>query len=99
MRTNPELKAERVVKVWQGLEAEHEKACGYDHEGPRQRIEKELQSLTRDIKADPELGRRVRQLQIELGVSRRLERVLEERDLNRALSLSIDRGRGFGLSL
>jgi len=99
VRTNPELKAERVVKVWQGLEAEHEKACGYDHEGPRQRIEKELQSLTRDIKADPELGRRVRQLQIELGVSRRLERVLEERDLNRALSLSIDRGRGFGLSL
>jgi Ti-type conjugative transfer relaxase TraA len=99
VRTNPQLKAERVVKIWQGLEAEHEKLRGYDDEGPRKRIEKELQSLTRDIKADPELGGRVRKLQIELGVSRRLERVLEERDLNRALSLSIDRGRDFGLSL
>jgi Ti-type conjugative transfer relaxase TraA len=99
VRTNPELKAERVVKIWQGLEAEHEKLRGYDDEGPRKRIEKELQSLTRDIKADPELGQRVRELQIELGVSRRLERVLAERDLNRALSLSIDRGRDFGLSL
>jgi Ti-type conjugative transfer relaxase TraA len=99
VRTNPELKAERVVKIWQGLETEHEKLRGYEHEGPRKRIEKELQSLTRDIKADPELGGRVRQLQIELGISRRLERVLEERDLDRALRLSIDRGRDFGLSL
>jgi uncharacterized membrane-anchored protein YjiN (DUF445 family) len=101
VRTNPELKAERVVKIWQGLESEHEKIRGYDDEGHRKRIEKELQSLTRDIKADPELGRRVREFQIELRVSRRLERVLEERDLNRALSLSIDRGRDrdLGLSL
>jgi hypothetical protein len=33
VRTNPELEAERVVKIWQGLEAEHEKVRGYDHEG------------------------------------------------------------------
>ena len=99
VRTNPQLRAERVVKIWQGLEAEHEKLRGYDDEGPRNRIEKKLQSLTRDIKADPELGRRVRELQVELGISRRLERVLEERDLDRALRLSIDRGRDFGLSL
>jgi hypothetical protein len=99
VRTNPELKAERVVKIWQGLEAEHEKLRGYDEDGPRKRIEKELQSLTRDIKADPELGERVRKLQIELDISRRLERVPEERDLNRALQLSIDRGRDFGLSI
>ena len=53
MRTNPELKAERVVKIWQRLEAEHGKLRGYDEDGPRKRIEKELQSLTRDIKPIP----------------------------------------------
>jgi hypothetical protein len=99
VRTTPQLKAERVVKIWQGLEAEHEKLRGYEREGSRKRIEKELQSLTRDIKTDPELGGRVRRLQIEHGISRRLERVLEERELHRALQLSIDRGRDFGLSL
>jgi len=61
------------VKIWQGLEAEHEKLRGYDDEGPRKRIEKELPSLTRDIKPIRARGR-VRKLQIELGVSRRLER-------------------------
>ncbi len=99
VRTNPELKAERAVKVWQGLEAEHQALKGYEHEGPRKRIEKELQSLTRDIKADPELGGRVLKLQLKFDISRRLQRVLEERDLKRALTLSIDRGRGHGLSL
>jgi len=99
VRTNPELKAERVVKVWQSLEAEHQALKGYEHEGPRKQIEKELQSLTRDIKADPELGGRVLKLQLKLDISRRLQRVLEEQDLTRALTLSIDRGRGHGLSL
>jgi MobA/MobL family len=99
VRTNPELKAERVVKVWQSLEAEHQALKGYSQEGPRQRIENELQSLTREIKADPELGGRVLKLQLSRNISRRLERVLEERDLKRALNLSIDLGRGRGLSL
>jgi Ti-type conjugative transfer relaxase TraA len=99
VRTNPELKAERVVKVWQSLEAEHQALQGYENAGPRKQIENELQSLTRDIKSDPELGRHVRNLQLKLNISRRLERVLEERDLKRALNLSIDLGRGRGLSL
>ncbi len=99
VRTTPELKAERVVKIWQSLEAEHEKVRGYDHEGPRKQVEKEIQSLTREIKADSALNERVRQLQIELGISRRLERVLEERDLNRALDLSIGHGRDHGFEL
>jgi hypothetical protein len=99
VHTTPQLKAERVVKIWQALEADHEKLRGHEHEGSRKRIEKELQSLTRDIKADPELGGRVLKLQLKLDISRRLQRVLEERDLTRALTLSIDRGRGHGLSL
>jgi hypothetical protein len=41
----------------------------------------------------------VLKLQLSLNISRRLERVLEERDLKRALNLSIDLGRGRGLSL
>ena len=88
-----------MVKIWQSLEAEHEKVRGYDQEGPRKRVEKEIQSLTREIKADSALNERVRQLQIELGISRRLERVLEERDLNRALDLSIGHGRDHGFEL
>ncbi len=99
VRTTPQLKAERVVKIWQSLEAEHEKVRGYDHEGPRKQVEKEIQSLTREIKADSALNERVRQLQIELGISRRLERVVEERDLNRALDLSIGHGRDHGFEL
>lgn len=76
-------------------------ACGAvrDLHRHHRRDVREIQSLTRDIKTDPELSGRVRKLQNELGISRRLERVLEERDLDRALSLSIDRGRDFELSL
>ena len=71
----------------------------YD-EGPRKQIEKELQSLTREIKTNPELCRWVLKLRIELDDDpRRLDRVLEERDLDRALQLSIGRGLGRGLSL
>jgi Ti-type conjugative transfer relaxase TraA len=101
VRTTPQLKAERVVKIWQSLEAEHEKLRGSDHEGPRTRVEKEIQLLTREIKTDSALTERVRQLQIELGISRRLERVLQEKNLDRALDLSIGHGRdrGYGLGL
>jgi len=100
VRTDPQLKAGRVLKMWDRLEAEHEKARESYDEGPRKQLEKELQSLTREIKTDPELNRWVLKLQIELeDRSPRLDRVLEERDLNRALRLSIDRGIDHGLSL
>jgi Ti-type conjugative transfer relaxase TraA len=99
VRTNPELKAERVVKVWQGLQTEHEKLRGTEHEGRRKQVEQELQSLTREIKSDAALGGRVRKLQHKLELPRSLEQVLEERNLNRALALSIGRGRGHGLGL
>jgi len=100
VRTDPQLKAGRVLKMWNRLEAEHEKARESDDEGPRKQLEKELQSLTREIKTNPELNRWVLKLRIELeDRSPRLDRVLEERDLDRALRLSINRGRDFGLSL
>jgi Ti-type conjugative transfer relaxase TraA len=100
VRTDPQLKAGRVLKMWDRLEAEHEKAREFDDEGPRKQLEKELQSLTREIKTNPELNRWLLKLRIELDDrSPRLDRVLEERDLNRALRLSIDHDRDFGLSL
>ena len=100
VRTDPELKAGRVLKMWDRLEVEHEKARESYDEGPRKQIEKELKALTREIKTNPELDRSVLKLRIELDdIPRRLDRVLEERDLNRALQLSIGRGLGRGLSL
>jgi hypothetical protein len=56
VRTDPQLKAGRVLKMWDRLEAEHGKARESDDEGPRKQLEKELQSLTREIKTNPELN-------------------------------------------
>ena len=59
-----------------------------------------MRELAREFKLEPQLELAVRQRAQELGLGRdtRLSRVLDERNLERALSIAErDRGRGLGL--
>ena len=91
LRANPEARAQRLVKTWQQLEAQHE---GSGRRDPQQRaqVEAHLKGLVREMKGDKDLQQvlergRTRELTLDLG--RRLQRVVQEQDLERALSLSV----------
>ncbi len=100
VRVVPELHAERVVKMWQGLEAER-KQLRKSHDGPAlEGVKERMQSLTLQIKNDPQLERALKEggqkLGLKLGL--RLGMVLQAPDIKRALSLT-EKDLHRGLSL
>jgi hypothetical protein len=103
VRADPNLKAERLVKVWNGLEAERERLSGYERKSEREQIKARMQALAGELKRDPQLESVLQRRQQELGIARgsRLDRVMREPDIERALALSVrdlGRHRGLGLS-
>jgi hypothetical protein len=100
VRQDPNLKAERLVQVWNGLEARHERLSGYDQAEARGKVEARLKSIAGDLKRDPQLESLMRNRQKELGIDpgSRLDRVMRERDIERAISHSV-RERGRDLSM
>ena len=101
VRQDPDLKAERLVKVWNGLEAQHERLSGWDQAEARGKVEARMKAVAGALKRDPQLESLMRSRQRELGieVGSRLDRVMQERDIERALDHSIRRDRGLGMSM
>lgn len=102
IRKDPHLRAERLVKEWNGLEGRREQLKGSEHAKERERVVGQVRELALEVKQSPELEAalkgRGRALGIALGS--RLSRVIEEPDLKRALSISErELSRGFNLGL
>jgi hypothetical protein len=102
VRRDPNLRAERLVKEWNGLEAQRKELKGWEHEAAREKVKGQMRELALEFKQEPQLELAVKRRAQELGIERgsRLARVLQEKNLDRALSIAErDLGRGFGLSL
>jgi len=102
VRRDPNLRAERLLKEWNGLEAQRKELTGWENEAARQKVKGQMRELALEFKQEPQLELAVKRRAQELGMERgsRLERVLKEKDLDRALSLAErDLGRSHGLSL
>ena len=100
VRQDPNLKAERLVKVWNGLEAQHERLRGRDQAEARGKVEGRMKSIAGELKRDPQLESLMRNRQRELGIApgSGLDRVMRERNIQRAIDHSIGRERGPGMS-
>jgi hypothetical protein len=104
VRTDPNLKAERLVKTWRVLEAERERTSGYDNKDAREQVKERMRSIAGELKRDPQLESILQRRAQELGIERgsRLDRVLKAPTIEQALSLSVrdlGRHRDRGLSL
>lgn len=100
VRQVPELKAARLVKVWNGLEAERDGLRGWDQAEARGKVEARMKSIAGELKRDPQLESLMRSRQRELGIApgSGLDRVMRERDIDRAMEHGIRRDRGLGMS-
>jgi hypothetical protein len=101
VRRDPNLRAERLVKEWNGLEAQRKELTGWENEAAREKVKGQMRELALEFKQEPQLElavkRRAQELDIERGS--RLGRVLQEKNLDRALSIAErDLSRGHGLS-
>jgi hypothetical protein len=101
IRQDPNLQAARLVKVWNGLEAEHRRLKGWEHDEARGKVETRIKAFVADLKRDPQLESILRNRQQELGIKSgsRLDQVMRERDIDRAMTQSIRQTRGLGLSM
>jgi MobA/MobL family len=102
VRRAPDLRAARLVKEWNHLEAKVQELSGWEHEAARETARGRMRKLALEFKREPKLELAVKHRVQALGLERgsRLSRVLEERDLKRALSLAerdLSRGHGLGL--
>jgi Ti-type conjugative transfer relaxase TraA len=100
VRRVPQLKAERLVKMWNGLEAQHKELRGWEHEQARGTVENQMKALAGELKRDPQVEALMRSRQHELGIpdGSRLDRVLREQNVERAIDHSVARSRGLGMS-
>jgi Ti-type conjugative transfer relaxase TraA len=101
VRQDPNLKAERLVKVWNGLEAQHERLSGRDQAEARGKVEGRMKEVAGALKRDPQLESLMRSRSKELGIEAgsRLDRVVREPNIERAISHGIRRDRGLGMSM
>ena len=102
---DPNVRAERLVARWSGLEAEHAKLSGWQHAEAREQVEERMRRLAVAIGRDPQVESVLRQRTKTLGIGEgsALGRALrgEDAPLGEALTHSLDRGpreRGQGLS-
>jgi Ti-type conjugative transfer relaxase TraA len=101
VRQDPNLKAERLVKVWNELEAQQERLSGRDQAEARGKVEARMKEVAGALKRDPQLESLLRSRSKELGIEAgsRLDRVMQEPNIERAISHGIRRDRGLGMSL
>jgi Ti-type conjugative transfer relaxase TraA len=101
VRQDPNLKAERLVKVWNGLEAQHERLSGRDQAEARGKVEARMKEVAGALKRDPQLESLMRSRSKELGIEAgsQLDRVVREPNIERAISHGIRRDRGLGMSM
>jgi Ti-type conjugative transfer relaxase TraA len=96
---DPNVRAERAVAEWRKLEKEYGGLRGFEQDGARGQIEERLKTLAGAIKRDPQVESILRARSRELGIERgsRLEKVIEEKNVERALARSVERERDRGL--
>jgi Ti-type conjugative transfer relaxase TraA len=99
VRRNPALKADRLVKEFTRLEAQHDRLDGWRHGGARSRLEGRMKSIAGTLKRDPQLEALVRSRAPALGMGpgSTLARVLAAPTVQRA-TMEIGMGRDLGLS-
>jgi Ti-type conjugative transfer relaxase TraA len=92
VRADPVLKAERLVKTWDQLEAQHGRLGGWDQAEARGRVEIRLKSIAGDLKRDPQLESLMRARSKDLGIApgSRLDQVIKAPTIDQA----INRGLG-----
>jgi Ti-type conjugative transfer relaxase TraA len=96
---DPNVRAKRAVEEWRKLEKEHGGLRGFEQDIARGQIEERMKALAGAIKRDPQMESVMRARSRELGIERgsRLEKVIEEKNLERALARSVERERDRGL--
>jgi len=101
VRQDPNLKAGRLVKVWNGLEAQQERLRDWDQAEARGKVEGRMKEVAGELKRDPQLESLMRSRSKELGIEAgsRLDRVVREPNIERAISHGIRRDRGLGMSM
>ena len=102
VQLDPNLKAGRIVKVWNKLEAQHRELSGWEHRPAREQVEERIHGLVKEIKRNPQLEAILQKRQQELGIDEnsRLMKVVRARSLKLARGLSIEDPRiERGLSL
>ncbi len=99
VRRDPALKADRLVKEFKRLEAQHDRLGGWRHGGARKGLEGRMKTIAGALKRDPQLESLVRSRAPALGVGpgSTLGRVLAAPTVQRA-NAEIGMGRDRGLS-
>ncbi len=98
VRRDPALKADRLVKEWTRLEAQHERLDGWRHGAARKGVEGRMKTIAGTLKRDPQLESLVRARAPALGVGpgSSLARVIAAPTVQRAtIEIGIGRDRGF----
>jgi hypothetical protein len=102
IQQDPNLRADRVATAWDRLEQEHARISGWGprETGMRQALEGRMKEMARDLKRDPKAHAILRSRGDELGMEpgSRLSRMMRDRDIDRAMTESLRRSRGRGLS-
>jgi hypothetical protein len=102
IQQDPNLRADRVATAWDRLELEHARISGWGprETGMRQALEGRMKEMARDLKLDPKAQAILRSRGDELGMEpgSRLSRMMSDRDIDRAMTESLRRSRGRGLS-
>ena len=96
---DPNVRAERTVATWHKLEQEHGRLRGFEHEEARGQIEARMKTLAGAIKRDPQMESVMRARSRELGIERgsKLDRLTEEKNVERAINRSVTRERDLGM--
>ncbi len=97
VRRDPTLQAERLVKEWKGLEAQHERlGSGYAFDKTRSKLEARMEAVARELKRDPQLESLMRTRSKVLGISAgsRLDEMMRARTIEQAIGYALGRGRG-----
>ena len=99
---DPNVRAERLVARWNGLEAEHAKLRGWEHAEAREKVEGRMRSVAETIGRDAQVESVLRQRQKALGIGEdsHLGRAIRQEQVGQALEHSIERGlrqRGQGM--
>lgn len=86
IRTDPNLRAERLVKEWNELEAQRKELKGSEQTEEQERDVGRVRELAIELKKSPKLEMTLKRRGQELGIepTSRLGQVIEEPDLKRA---------------
>ncbi|HEX3365206.1 Ti-type conjugative transfer relaxase TraA [Phenylobacterium sp.] len=100
VRRDPALKADRLVKEWKRLEAQHERLDGWRHGEARRGLEGRMKAMAGALKRDPQLESLVRARAPALGIGpgSTLARVMAAPTVQQA-AMQIGRDRDRGMSL